>query len=221
MKIIGLCASPRGKKSSTMSLVKQGLSGAEKKGAKTEFINLCKKEIKFCTGCGVCYKKGKCVHKDDFKDILEAILESDGIILGSPNYINSVSAQMKVFLDRLADSIHCQRFTGKYGFSVSTAGGSNSGLVCDYLNNTLLIIGANTVGKINIDIGANPDGFSDVKDEAFLMGEKLFDAIEKKETWPEQEMLHTEMRERMKYIITLNKDEWQSEYDYWKKQGWL
>ena len=221
MKIIGLCASPRGKKSSTMSLVKEGLSGAKSKGAETEFINLSKKEIKFCKACTVCYKKGKCPLKDDFNEIFDLILESDGIILGSPNYINSVSAQMKVFLDRLADSVHCQRFTGKYGFSVSTAGGSNSDMVCDYLNNTLQILGANTVGKVNIDIGPNPDGLSEAKTQAFSMGEMLTESIDKKETWPEQEALHSEMKERMKYLVTLNKDEWHHEYNYWKKQGWL
>jgi len=221
MKITGICASPKGKKSVTASLVKEGLLGAKNKGAKTEFIDLGKKKIKFCKGCNVCYKKGKCIHKDDFQEIFDVILESDGIILGSPNYINSVSAQMKVFLDRLADSIHCQRFTGKYGFSVSTAGGSNSDFVAGYLNNTLQILGANTTGLVSIDIGPNPGGLDDAKKEAFFAGEKLVDAISAKKTWPKQEKIHAEMKERMKYLVTLNKDEWHHEYDYWKSQGWL
>lgn len=221
MKIIGICASPRGKKSSTMTLVKKGLSGAENKGAKTVLYDLGKKKIKFCTGCNVCYKEGKCIHKDDFQEIFDEILTCDGIILGSPNYINSVSAQMKVFLDRLADSIHCQRFTGKYGFSVSTAGGSNSDSICDYLNNTLQILGANTVGKVSIDIGPNPEGFSNAEEQAFSMGEDLVEAINAKMTWPDQENVHLEMKERMKYLVTQNKDEWTHEYMHWKKQGWL
>lgn len=221
MKIVGLCSSPRGKKSATAALVKEGLLGAESKGAKTEFIDLGKKKLKFCKGCGFCYKKGRCVHKDDFEEIFDAILKSDGIILGSPNYINSVSAQMKVFLDRLADSIHCQRFTGKYGFSVSTAGGSKSDLVAGYLNDTLQVLGANTTGLIGADIGADPERFNNAKKEAFTLGEKLTDAITTRKTWPKQEKIHAEMKERMKYLVSQNKDEWVHEYSYLKKQGWL
>ncbi|MGA1061462.1 MAG: NAD(P)H-dependent oxidoreductase, partial [Ilumatobacteraceae bacterium] len=40
---------------------------------------------------------------------------TDGIVLGSPVYINSVTAQLKLVIDRLADAIHCQMFEGKYG----------------------------------------------------------------------------------------------------------
>jgi len=221
MKITGLCASPRGKKSATLALVKEGLAGAESKGAKTEFINICKKEIKYCKGCGKCYEKGKCILKDDFEEILDTLLDSDGVILGSPNYINSVTGQMKTFLDRFADSIHCQKFTGKYGFSVSTAGGSNSDMVADYLNNTLQVLGANTVGKVNIDIGQNPQGMPDTEKQAYEMGEILADAIKNRQTWPEQDIVHSEMKERMKYLVTLNKDNWHHEFDYWKKKGWL
>ncbi|MBP2132179.1 multimeric flavodoxin WrbA [Methanomicrobium sp. W14] len=218
MKITGLCASPRGKKSVTASLVEEGLLGAEKKGADTKYIDLCKQDIKFCKACGVCYKKGKCVRKDDYQEILDEIMESDGIILGSPNYINSVSAQMKVFLDRLADSIHCQKFTGKYGFSVSTAGGANSDSVAEYLNSTLIVLGANTTGKVNIDIGPDPNGIKEAKKQAYACGEELFEAIKEKKTWPEQERLHGEIGERMKVLVTQNKDEWKHEYSYWKKQ---
>ncbi|MBF0102352.1 MAG: flavodoxin family protein, partial [Desulfobacterales bacterium] len=34
-------------------------------------------------------------------DYIEKILEADGIILGSPTYFGSVSAEMKMFIDRL------------------------------------------------------------------------------------------------------------------------
>ena len=51
------------------------------------------------------------------------MMDADGIVLGSPNYINQVTAQLKTVLDRMADSIHCQSFAGKYGCGVCTAGG--------------------------------------------------------------------------------------------------
>lgn len=38
---------------------------------------------------------------DDFYEIFEKIKEADGLILGSPVYGTDISAEMKIFLDRL------------------------------------------------------------------------------------------------------------------------
>jgi multimeric flavodoxin WrbA len=38
--------------------------------------------------------------------------EADGIVLGSPMYILSVTGQLKQLLDRLTDVIHCQMLSG-------------------------------------------------------------------------------------------------------------
>ncbi len=43
---------------------------------------------------------GKCVYKDDFKPILEKIVQADGVILGSPVYFGDVSGVMRCFLER-------------------------------------------------------------------------------------------------------------------------
>lgn len=43
---------------------------------------------------------GKCVYKDDFKPILEKIVQADGIILGSPVYFGDVTGNMRSFLER-------------------------------------------------------------------------------------------------------------------------
>ncbi|WP_342771917.1 flavodoxin family protein, partial [Methanoculleus sp. UBA300] len=50
------------------------------------------------------------IKDDDFSGLYQTMLESDGIVLGSPNYINSVTAQTKTLFDRMADAIHCQMF---------------------------------------------------------------------------------------------------------------
>ncbi|WOF16448.1 flavodoxin family protein [Methanoplanus sp. FWC-SCC4] len=221
MKITGICASPRGKNSNTLALVKEGLKGAKDAGAETELIDICKKDIRYCTGCSVCYETGKCIIKDDFEEILDKLCSSDGIILGSPNYINSVTGQMKTFLDRMADCIHCQRLLGKYGFSVSTAGGSNSVLVAGYLNQTLNVLGADTVGLVSIDIGVDPDLFQESIDYSYNTGITLVNAIKEKRVYPEQKKFHDEMKSRMKMLILANKDNWIHEYDYWKDMGWI
>ena len=60
MKIIGINASPRGKRKQYLQLVKPVLKGAESEGAETELVDLYKLHIEYCTGCGACYATGEC-----------------------------------------------------------------------------------------------------------------------------------------------------------------
>ncbi|HOV52710.1 MAG TPA: NAD(P)H-dependent oxidoreductase, partial [Methanothrix sp.] len=71
MKIMGLCASPRGSKSTTLKLVQAVLDGAKASGAMVELVDICKLRIEYCNACQVCFKKGECVHKDDFQGLYE------------------------------------------------------------------------------------------------------------------------------------------------------
>jgi multimeric flavodoxin WrbA len=152
LKVLGMNASPRGSNSQTLRLVKAALDAAKESGAETELVDLCKLDIEYCNACGVCYAKGRCIHEDDFDELYQKILNYDGLILGSPNYFHTVTAQMKAMLDRMADTIHCQLLTGKYGCSAATAGSPASDEVTDYVNKILMVFGANVVGQV----GASP-----------------------------------------------------------------
>ena len=103
MRILGISGSPRAK-GNTEILVNEALSVASEMGAKTEFIALSGKKIKPCTGCGTCRtesSKGICAIKDDdLPRIYEAMKKADGIIIGSPVYFLSVTAQLKALFDR-------------------------------------------------------------------------------------------------------------------------
>jgi multimeric flavodoxin WrbA len=216
MKIIGINGSPKREKSQTRRLVLGVLEGARQAGADVTFVDICGLEIKYCTACGTCYAKGECIHDDDFPILLEKMLEADGIVWGSPNYINSVTAQLKTMFDRMADSIHCQSFIGKYGCAVSTAGGSMAEEVADYMNVTMLHLGATTVGKVAVLVGADPNAIVPAEKQAKELGRKLVDAI--RTTWkdPVQEKQHAERKEYFKRLVMFNKDIWKHEYDYWK-----
>ena len=216
MKIIGINGSPKGEKSQTRRLVMAVLEGARKTGADVTFVDICGLEIKYCTACGTCYAKGECIHDDDFPALLEKMLDADGIVLGSPNYINSVTAQLKTMFDRMADAIHCQQFAGKYGCAVSTAGGSMVDEVADYMNGTLLNLGATTVGKVGVIVGADPNAIVPAEKQAKELGRKLAEAIRTKWADPAQEKVHYERKEYFKRMISFNKDLWKHEYDYWK-----
>lgn len=58
-------------------------------------------EMKGCQSCYVCRKQDRmCVVDDDVSPILNSLLETDLIILVTPNYYGHVTGQMKLFLDR-------------------------------------------------------------------------------------------------------------------------
>ena len=219
MKILGINASPKGEKSQTRRLVMGVLEGARQAGADGTFIDICALDIHYCTACGTCYAKGECVFDDDYPMLLAKMLDADGIVLGSPNYINPVTAQLKTMLDRMADVVHCQSFAGKYGCSVCTAGGSYADEVADYLNMALLNFGATTVGKAAVLVGANPDAIVGGEKEAKELGRRLADAIRTKWVDPAQEQHHTERKEYFKRLVLYNKDLWTHEYEYWKGRG--
>ena len=88
MKFIAVNGSPR-KKGNTAVLLQNVLRGAEEKGAKTEFINLFDFNFKGCISCFACKRKGSqcngiCAVKDDLTGVIENILSSDYLLLGSP-----------------------------------------------------------------------------------------------------------------------------------------
>jgi multimeric flavodoxin WrbA len=62
------------------------------------FANL---SINPCHVCNACENLGRCAQEDDMQFIHEALMGSDVIVLGTPIYHDHVSAQAKIFTDRL------------------------------------------------------------------------------------------------------------------------
>ncbi|HTY14459.1 MAG TPA: flavodoxin family protein [Methanoregulaceae archaeon] len=221
MKVLGLIASPRGRESRTLQLVKGVLTGAEQEGAATELIDIYSLKIGYCTACGTCYATGDCAIVDDFPALFEKILDSDGIVLGSPNYIDSVTAPLKAVFDRCADAIHCQMLTGKYGCSVCTAGGSNQDVVVNYMNHALTALGATVIGGVGAAIGRDPAALPAAEKEAVDLGRKLVLSINGAIKYPEQDAIHQQRKAYFCQIIKANKDIWKHEYDWWVEMGWM
>ena len=195
MKVIGVNASPRGKDSNTLRLVNAVLAGAKDNGAETEYVDLYTLHIGYRTACGTCYAKGEFTLLDDFSDIFDRLVNADGIVLGAPNYIDSVPAPMKALFDRMADAIHCQMLTGKFGCSVCTAGGAGETEVVGYMNKVLATLGVNVVGGIGVAIGRNPAALGKAEVEARGLGKTLVRSIKGEITYPEQDEIHRQKRE--------------------------
>lgn len=219
MKILGICGSPRGSKSTTLRLVGAVLDGAKASGAEVELIDICKLDIKFCNACQVCFKTGKCVHKDDFQGIYEKILAADGIVWGSPNYFFTVTAQIKTLIDRMADAIHCQLLAGKYCCSVAS-GGSNCDEVTAYFSRLMVGFGAFVTGSAGAVMAQGPDALDGAMKKSFDLGKSLVEDILAKREYVDQSAMQKGRREHFKSLVKMNKDIWVHEYEHWEKLNW-
>ncbi len=103
-RIIAVNAGPR-KGWNTDTLITEASKGAESTGAIVERFDLFKLEkYTGCVSCFGCKKekfKGQCICRDALKPVLDAIRESDGLIIGSPNYLSEMTASFRALYERL------------------------------------------------------------------------------------------------------------------------
>ena len=116
LKVCGIVGSPR-KNGNVDLLVSEVLKGAASKGAETCKLYLSDMNIKPCQSCGVNPSPEHCLFKDDMEQIYHTLENSDAIVLGSPVYFDTVSAQVKLMIDRSnCQMIYIKRDDGSLGF---------------------------------------------------------------------------------------------------------
>jgi len=221
MKILAIHGSPRTLRSTTRQLAQSVLDGAAETGAETEMIDLCDLRITPCTACEGCSFNGICVFGDDMPALVERMKEADGIVFGSPVYIDNVSGQMKVFFDRLADAIHYQLLAGKYGCSVASTHTSGGDGIVTYQNHVLNYLAVVSVGGMSVATGGDPEAVGLREAEARALGRKLADAIANGFSDKRQEAEIADNREFFKDIVMENRDLRTEEYERWVRMGWI
>ncbi|MFH2067910.1 MAG: flavodoxin family protein [Candidatus Omnitrophota bacterium] len=218
MKILLISSSPHRAESKTLLLAQEVARGCGQKEAETETIYLGNLKIGFCRHCEACHKKIlACPIKDDVPMILTKMLEADGIILASPNYINQVTASMKALFDRSSHFIHCLRLTGKHVVGVVSSGSGWDKAVLDYLQYYTNGCGAWYSGGVSSQALTVPEALP----EANALGKRLAADITEKSILPDQERAIGMHKKRFRKIIALRKDEWVAEYQYWLDKNWL
>jgi multimeric flavodoxin WrbA len=81
-------------------LVDQVLAGAASQGAHIEKVFLNDLTIRPCQSCGPRVHAGHCRIDDDMHQVHALLDAADILILGTPVYFDTVSAQMKLMIDR-------------------------------------------------------------------------------------------------------------------------
>ena len=89
----------------TDTLITQASKGAESAGAQVQRFDLF--SLERYTGCISCFgckkerSKGHCICRDGLTPVLDAIRASDGLIIGSPNYLSEMTASFRALYERL------------------------------------------------------------------------------------------------------------------------
>jgi multimeric flavodoxin WrbA len=97
--IIILKGSPREIGNSSV-LADQARAGAEAGGASVESFFLNNMDIRPCDGCDFCRETGVCIVEDEMQKLYPKLLAADAILLASPIYWFTYSAQLKLCIDR-------------------------------------------------------------------------------------------------------------------------
>ena len=150
------------------------LASAKEMGAVTRKITLLDKRLAFCTNCRSCTQVagenyGVCILDDDMGALLQEVERADALVLASPMNAGTVTAIMKVFIERLVCTAYWPwgapapkaRRSGKSKRAILVASSAApailarlTGDVTKRLKYAAKMLGAETVGTLFIGLAA-------------------------------------------------------------------
>jgi multimeric flavodoxin WrbA len=180
-RVLVFKSSPRQNGNSSL-LAEQSIAGAKAAGAEVESFSLHMMDIRPCDACDVCQETGVCVLKDDMQMLYPKLKEADAIILASPIYWFTISAQLKLFIDRWysMESSQGNILKGKQFGILLTYGDTDpysSGAInaIRTFQDMMRYIGANIEGIVYGTANKEGDILSQPKliERAYVLGKKL------------------------------------------------
>ena len=178
-------------------------------------MNLVDYDLRFGNACGTCRADGDCAFEDDVPAVYARLRAADGLVLGSPVYIDLVSGQMKLLVDRMADGIQCQSLAGRYGCAVATSGDHAGDAVATYLNHSLKMLGATPVGELAVAAGKGGPALG-----AAELGRTLADAVATKRPDPGIDAFHRRYEEKFADVVAGPRPERPPDHDARVDRTW-
>lgn len=101
MRSVVILGSPR-KNGNSATLANRAMEGINEAGGVYDSFYLNRMSIRPCQACEYCRRSnvGQCAIRDDMQTIYDQLAAADSLLLASPIYMFSVTAQLKLFLDR-------------------------------------------------------------------------------------------------------------------------
>lgn len=178
--IVILNSSPRRNGNSDI-LAGAAVEGVKKAGGNAQKFDLARMDIKPCRGCYACQMGhgDPCVQKDDMKQVYDAIISADAVVLATPLYWQQMNGIMKNAVDRmfaLSDKV------GKKDTALIVSGATAEGPIYDKIDSYFreafagpAVLGWNVVDVIKagglVDVGDAKE--SSYYEKAYKLGRKL------------------------------------------------
>lgn len=182
MKVTAFNGSPR-RKGNTSLLIGHVFESLEKEGIETELVQVGGETIHGCRACYQCFSKKdrRCAIDDDIANsCLEKMLESDGIIIGSPTYFAALTPETKALMDRcgMVGRANNELFRRKAGAAVVAVRRAGAIHVFDSINHfftisQMIIPGSNywnvAIGRSEGDVEQDEEGVGTMR----VLGENM------------------------------------------------
>jgi len=158
MSIVAVISSPRkGGNCDTVVNAIVDSAKANGKDVKVFYLNPMTNR-KGCQACNGCKKAGRCIVHDDLTPVLDAIRDSEGVILSSPVYFREACGQYRLLEDRFFSFLNADFSLnikpGKKVAIVTSCGGSGAQELADKIEGVMCgFMKFEPVGKIVITGG--------------------------------------------------------------------
>ena len=113
MSILIISGSPR--KGGNTELLAEAFAKGAANHHHVEIVSVRDYKVNPCLGCNACFKSeaNTCAQKDDMTVIYEKMSQADMLVIASPVYFYSISAQLKAVIDRfhnpIRDTFHIKK----------------------------------------------------------------------------------------------------------------
>lgn len=192
--IVAIYGSPR-REGNTSTLLKQSVRGAADAGTTvTEFV-LRDLKMSPCLEIYACKESGLCAIKDDFDMVRDHLTAAKGVMLASPIFFYTVSAQVKILMDRCQSLWVKKYWIDKIPFSQWTPTRRGLFISAGATGGKKLFDGALMSVKYffdvldtelwqsllyrNLDFEGDVNRFPQYLDESYQAGQQLAEAIQK------------------------------------------
>ena len=180
-RVLVFKGSPR-ENGNSSTLADRAAEGAVAAGAEVEVFSLHRMDIRPCDACDTCQETGVCVLKDDMQSLYPKLTQAEAIVIATPIYWFTMSAQTKLFIDRWygLESPQGNPLKGKQFGLLLTYGDTDpysSGAInaIRTFQDMLRYLGANLRGMVYgsaMDVG-DVQKQPDLMERAYKLGEKL------------------------------------------------
>ncbi|MBQ3116546.1 MAG: flavodoxin family protein [Clostridia bacterium] len=125
MKVLMINGSPH-KNGTTFRALAEIAKELNQNQIQTEIITIGDKEVTGCRACDACSKTNKCIKNDIVNEIIEKLIDADGIVVGSPVYYASMNGSLKSLLDRVFFGKSCFAYKPACAIAVARRAGTTN-----------------------------------------------------------------------------------------------